>query len=234
MRKPKVVILSAGIGSRLGTPYPKGLTPLNNGETIFSRQLRLFREFGLNIIVVVGFKKDLIMEADPHVLYAYNADFDTTNTSKSLLYGLQHIFDEDVLWINGDVVFHYQVIERMLKEPGSLVVVNDAKVGEEEVKYTTNANGFINAISKHIIKPLGEAVGINLIEADHLEAFKGKLRAVEAQDYFERGMELLIQEKGDLFRPLNVGHQACIEVDFKEDLQRARKIVKDKFSDTRT
>ena len=65
MRKPLVVILSAGMGSRLGRPYPKALTLLNAGETIFSRQLRIFREFGLTVMVVVGFKKDLIMEADP-------------------------------------------------------------------------------------------------------------------------------------------------------------------------
>lgn len=226
LRNPKVIILSAGIGSRLGTPYPKGLTPLNNGETIYSRQLRIFRNLDCSIIVVIGFKKDLVMEADPNVLYVYNADFDTTNTSKSLLCGLKHIFDEDVLWINGDVVFRADVIEQMLEQQGSLVVVNNAKVGEEEVKYTMNVNGYIDAISKHVENPLGEAVGINLIEADHLEAFKEKLRVVDAQDYFERGMELLIAELGDLFRPLNVSDQACIEVDFEEDLQKARMIIK--------
>ena len=226
MRHPKVIILSAGVGSRLGSPYPKGLTPLGNGETIFSRQLRLFREFGLTVVVVVGFKKDLIMEADPHVLFAYNANFDTTNTSKSLLCGIKHVHDEDVLWINGDVVFDIEVIRQVLEKGESWVVVNNAQVGEEEVKYTTDSRGYVNAISKQVKNPLGEAVGINLIEAAHLESFKEKLNAVGNQDYFERGMELLIQEKGGLFRPLNIDDGACVEVDFKEDLKRARMIVK--------
>ena len=187
----------------------------------------MFREFGLTVMVVVGFKKDLIMEADPHVLYAYNANFDTTNTSKSLLCGIKHVHHEDVLWINGDVVFDMDVIRQLLQKEASWVVVNNAQVGEEEVKYTTNDRGYINAISKQVKHPLGEAVGINLIEAAHLASFKEKLNAVQDQDYFERGMELLIQEKKDLFRPLNVDDGACIEVDFKEDLKRARLIVKD-------
>lgn len=226
MRKPTVIILSAGVGSRLGNPYPKGLTSLGNGETIFSRQLRQFREFSLRIIVVVGFKKDLVMEADPNVLFAYNANFDTTNTSKSLLCGLRHISDQDVLWINGDVVFEIGIIRDLLQEDGSWVVVNNAHVGEEEVKYTTDQNGYINAISKVVKNPLGEAVGINLIEAAHLDLFKQKLMAVNQQDYFERGMELLLQEKERLFKPLSVDDSACIEVDFREDLNRARKLFR--------
>ncbi len=225
MRHPTVVILSAGIGSRLGQPYPKGLTPLSNRETIFSRQVRIFRRFELSIVVVVGFKKDLIMEADPNVLYAYNTDFDTTNTSKSLYCGLQHIQTDDVLWVNGDVVFKADIIERMLQRKDSLVVVNNSEVGEEEVKYTTDDAGFIQAISKKVDDPLGEALGINLIEARHLEAFKRNLQVCDRQDYFERGMELLTQDIGPVFRPLSVDDGACVEVDFKEDLLQAKKLV---------
>jgi len=225
MRHPKVIILSAGIGSRLGSPYPKALTALGNDETIFSRQVRILRGFDLTILVVVGFKKDLIMEADPNVLYAYNTDFDTTNTSKSLYCGLQHIQAEDVLWINGDVVFEADIIGRMLQEKGSLVVVNNSQVGAEEVKYTTDKTGYIRAISKQVDDPLGEALGINLIEARHLEAFKSKLQACDRQDYFERGMELLTLDRGPVFRPLSVDKAACVEVDFKEDLLRAKNLV---------
>ena len=225
MRKPLVIILSAGMGSRLGRPYPKALTMLNAGETIFSRQLKIFREFGLTVMVVVGFKKDLIMEADPGVLYVYNANFDTTNTSKSLLCALRHICDQDVLWINGDVVFDPGIINQILRQKDSLVAVNDARVGDEEVKYEVDESGYISAISKNVLHPRGEALGINAIEADHLENFKRHLEAVGDQDYFERGMELLIQETGPVFRPLNVGRQTCVEVDFREDLERARLMI---------
>ena len=227
MKRPVVIILLAGIGGRLGLPFPKGLTPLTAEETIFSRQLRIFRNFGLTIIGVVGFKKDLIMEADPDIFYAYNPNFDTTNTSKSLLCALKHIGDKDVLWINGDVVFEPEVIERILLEDGSTVAVNNARVGKEEVKYTVDDQGFIKAISKDIKNPLGEALGINLIQSKYLAAFKEKLSIVDNQDYFERSMELLITDHGPVFRPLPVGELFCIEVDFQEDLDQARRIVSD-------
>ena len=225
IKQPKVIILLAGMGSRLGRPYPKGLTHLNNGETIFSRQIRIFRSLGLSCIAVIGFKKDLIMEADPDILYAYNANYDTTNTSKSLLCGLQHIHDEDVLWVNGDVVFEKKIIQRLLSLKESAVAVNNARVADEEVKYTIGATGYINAISKQVVNPVGEALGINLVSSKYLDLFKTKLEMVDEQDYFERAMEMLIQEKGDVFLPLDVGQLSCVEVDFQEDLVCARKMV---------
>ncbi len=224
MREPKVIILMAGMGSRLGKPIPKCLMPLNSRETILSRQLRILRTFDLTCIGVVGFKKDLVMEADPNLLFVYNPRFDTTNTAKSLLCALRHIHNEDVLWLNGDVVFDPGVIARLLKAEGSLVAVNNARVAEEEVKYTLDGDGFINAISKQIPSPLGEALGINLIESKFLAAFKDKLAQAADGDYFERGMELLIQQAGGVFRPTDVGDLDCLEVDFKRDLDQARRL----------
>jgi len=225
MRHPTVVILSAGMGSRLGRPHPKAMTPLGAGQTIFSRQLGIFRRFQLPVIVVVGFKKDLIMEADTRVLFAYNADFDTTNTSKSLLCALENIYDKDVLWINGDVVFDGSVIQRMLQADGSLVAVNEAPVGREEVKYSLDVQGRLDAISKNVPHPLGEALGINYLEAAHLETFKQMLRAVGDGDYFEKAMEHLITTYAPVFRPFRVSGEACIEVDFEVDLKQARKMA---------
>ena len=35
----KIIIFAAGIGSRLGNPFPKPLTPLKNGKSIMQRQI---------------------------------------------------------------------------------------------------------------------------------------------------------------------------------------------------
>lgn len=225
--KPQVIILLAGMGSRLGRPHPKSLTPLNNGETILSRQLRILTDLDLSVCGVVGFKKDLIMEAAPDLLFSYNTNYDTTNTSKSLLCALNHIHDRDVLWLNGDVVFHPEIIDLILRSETSAVAVNNARTAEEEIKYTLNENGYINSISKQVKNALGEALGINLIKAEHLAAFKEKLSAVDDQDYFERGMELLIDDLGDVFKAVDVGDRGCVEVDFDEDLEMARSMVND-------
>ena len=87
----KIIILAAGIGSRLGNPFPKPLTPLQNGKSIMELQVNhLSSQFNVDDIhVVVGFKKELIMERFPQLTYVYNPFFDRTNTSKSLLRALK-------------------------------------------------------------------------------------------------------------------------------------------------
>ena len=172
----------------------------------------------LNIIIVVGFKKDLIMEEFPDQMYIYNNIYDNTNTSKSLLCALNKIYDEDVLWLNGDVVFDEKVLEPIIDFNGSCMAVNTSSVAEEEVKYNINQDGSIRQVSKIIIDGLGEAVGINKIAQNHLELLKESLQNCEPQDYFERGLEFSI-EKGLKLFPLDVSNHLCIEVDFNEDLE---------------
>ena len=70
----KIVILAAGIGSRLGNPFPKPLTPLKNGKSIMETQIdNISSKYDIDDInVVIGFKKDLIMERFPELTYIYN------------------------------------------------------------------------------------------------------------------------------------------------------------------
>lgn len=225
-QRPLAVILAAGMGSRLGRPHPKPLTRLPHDETILRRQMRMLRLAGLDeIMIVVGFKKDLVMEAAPDAYFAYNPDYDATNTARSLGRALQQIRDRDVLWMNGDVVFAERVLGGVMAQDGSIVAVNTARVAEEEVKYITNDGGYITEISKQVRDAEGEALGINRIDAEHLDAFKACLASVGAQDYFEKGMEVLIGQQGDVFRPYPVGEDLCIEVDFEADLERAIKAL---------
>lgn len=220
----KAVILAAGVGSRLGRPFPKALSPLPTGESIMGRQIRILREKGLReIIVVVGFKMAILMEYFPSVLFKYNPEFYLTNTSKSLLCALEHIEREDTLWLNGDVVFDEQIIADILARGGNVVAVDKKKCADEEVKYRTDPRGRIVEISKTVAAPEGEAVGINTIGAHHLESFRQALRECADKDYFERAMEMVI-ERGVTFVPMDVSEYRCIEVDFDEDLQNAQKM----------
>ena len=216
----KAIILAAGIGSRLGKPHPKPLTELTSGETIMQRQITALSKYigNDNIIIVVGFKKDLIMEEFPDQMYIYNNIYDKTNTSKSLLGALNKVYDDDVLWLNGDVVFDEKVLEPIIDFNGSCMAVNTSSVSEEEVKYNINQDGSIRKVSKIIIDGLGEAVGINKIAQNHLELLKDSLQNCEPQDYFERGLEFSI-EKGLKLFPLDVSNHLCIEVDFIADLE---------------
>ncbi|WP_320172175.1 phosphocholine cytidylyltransferase family protein [Maridesulfovibrio sp.] len=219
----KAIILAAGIGSRLSRPFPKSLSVLPYGETILGRQIRIMRELGVReIIVVVGFKMTLIMEQFPEVYYKYNPDYYITNTSKSLLKAVESL-DDDILWLNGDVVFEKNVLKNFLaQKEDSLVCVDRKSCGEEEVKYRLDADGYITEISKEVVEAEGEAVGINMIRRKDLPAFTEALRRCEDQDYFEKGLEFIIQE-GAKIRPVDIIDHACIEVDFEEDWVSAQK-----------
>src|SRR6056297_722766 len=223
----QAVILAAGMGTRLGRPFPKPLTPLTDGRTIMQQQIEnlnaTFRE-NLRITTVVGFKLDLILEAFPDVLYIYNEAYDQTNTNRSLLKALRLSADGGVLWMNGDVVFDPAVLESvrdLMEKDRSFICVNTAAVAEEEVKYTVDDDGFVAELSKQVVDARGEAVGINFVSAADKPALIARLAECAESDYFERGIELAIEKDGMRVTPVDIGELFAVEVDFEEDLTRA-------------
>lgn len=223
----KVIILAAGIGSRLGKPHPKTLTMLANGRTILQNQVKAFLRYVQidDIYVVVGFKKELIMEAFPELTYVYNDYFDTTNTSQSLLRALRKVRTDDVIWTNGDVVFDHVVIDRLIRCPHSGMAVNSAAVGEEEVKYAMDENKLISQVSKAVTDANGEAVGINLVKREDVDLLISGLEKCGKDDYFERGVELAI-EQGMRVMPVDVSDVICKEIDFEEDLAEVNELLR--------
>jgi choline kinase len=223
----QVVILAAGMGTRLGKPWPKPLTPLVDGRSIMQQQLenveKVFRDEA-RVTIVVGFKMEMIMEAHPSVTFVYNENYDQTNTSKSLLKALRASQESGVLWLNGDVVFDARVLERIaerIRSEKSFVCVNTSATAEEEVKYTVDGNGNINALSKQVKNALGEAVGINFISTHHKNAAIKYLEQCADNDYFERGLELAIENVGIEIEPVDISDLFAVEVDFQADLDRA-------------
>ena len=226
-----VVILAAGMGSRLGRDLPKPLTELSDGRTIMQQQHDNIRAaFGQDVTLttVVGYKLEHIVEAFPDVNYVYNEAYDQTNTSKSLLRALTATGKSGVLWLNGDVVFDPQALVRaapLVHADRSFVTVNTSKVSDEEVKYTVDAEGFIAEISKQVVGGLGEAVGINYISSAHKATLIRHLKRVDDQDYFERGIELAIQRDRVRIEPVDISDLYAVEIDFAEDLERANFLV---------
>jgi choline kinase len=227
----QVVILAAGMGSRLGRSLPKPLTELADGRTIMRQQFdNIEHAFGkqAKVTIVVGYKLEHIIEAFPQASFVYNEQYDQTNTSKSLLRALQASAPGGVLWMNGDVVFDPAVLDRaaaLVARDQSFVTVNTSKVSDEEVKYTTSAEGYIKELSKTVKGGLGEAVGINYISSADKAVLVRHLAKVGDQDYFERGIELAIEKNRMLVEPVDISDLYAVEVDFAEDLVRANLYV---------
>lgn len=232
MTDTQVTILAAGMGTRLGRPFPKPLTPLDDGRTIMQQQLdNISQAFGAGarIQIVVGFKLDLILEAAPDAVFVYNERFDQTNTCKSLLKALRASAPGPVVWMNGDVVFEPEVLKRLklnIDAGQTAIAVNTSAVSDEEVKYTVNESGLVKELSKTVVGGLGESVGINVIAAADKAALIKRLDECDDQDYFERGIELAIEKDGLQVLPIDISDLFAVEVDFEADLDRANKRTK--------
>ena len=227
----QVVVLAAGMGTRLGRDHPKPLTPLQDGRTILQRQIDGLRSVlgaDVPITAVVGFRCEMIMQAASDLTFVYNPDFAVTNTSKSLLRALRASRDGGVLWLNGDVVFDPAVLGLtlpFLQAGQSFVCVDTNTVAEEEVKYTLDGDGFVRELSKTVVGGLGEAVGINFVSAEDKPVLIAHLERCGDGDYFERGMETAVEEDGLRLRPLDISEFAAVEVDFETDLTRANTLL---------
>ncbi|CCG02021.1 CDP-glycerol glycerophosphotransferase family protein [Blastococcus saxobsidens] len=227
----QTVILAAGMGTRLGRQEPKPLTRLNDGRSILQRQLEGLRAVlgaDVSITAVVGYRSDLVMQAAPDLLFAYNPDFAVTNTSKSLLRALRTTRAGGVLWLNGDVVFDPAVLEQALPHLAadqSFVCVDTNTVADEEVKYTLDGDGYIRELSKTVRGGLGEAVGINYVSAADKATLIEYLDACSHKDYFERGIETAIAERGLRVRAVDISGYDAVEVDFEGDLVRANTLL---------
>lgn len=225
----KIVILAAGNGTRLGNPLPKPLVKLKNGKSILQQQIdNITRYFDQHAItLVVGFQKNLIIESFPNMLFVHNDSYHQNNTSKSLLKALKTNREESVLWLNGDVVFDAEMLghlKPLIEADQSFMCVNNHDVGEEEIKYTLDDEGFIKSLSKKVAGAAGEAVGINFVSRNDYNILLSYLERCDDQDYFERGIELAIEHNDLQIQALDISRFRCIEVDFAEDLERANKL----------
>lgn len=223
----KAVILAAGMGTRLGTLVPKPLTSIKDEKTILYFQLsKLGQVVGSeNIYIVVGYKKEIIMEAHPEHIFVYNNAYPHNNTAKSLLYALRKI-DDDVIWLNGDVFFDIEVLNLLNKSEYSACLVDTKKCSEEEIKYTLDENGFIRNLSKEVSNGVGEAVGINLIKRHELPVFVEELEKVGDKDYFEKALENLTLAGKIKLKAVHIENYFCQEIDFEEDLKAVQNYIK--------
>ena len=85
----KVIILAAGMGSRLRpltNDKPKCMIKLL-GQTLIERQIKIFHSYGINdITIVTGYKSEVV--DIPDVNYVNNVNYETTNMNESLFRAL--------------------------------------------------------------------------------------------------------------------------------------------------
>jgi choline kinase len=204
------------MGTRLGDfteGLPKCLLEIN-GKTILARQLEALK--GMDIIMVVGYKEDMIRKSYPRLKYVTNPDYATTNTIHSLGLALNGI---DTFVLNGDVVFDSQIIS-ILDQP-NCAAVEFKNVHPEEIQVIVKDRDNIMKIGKSI-NGQGEAVGIYRFSGKFCNKLKDQIKKMERSLYYEDAIDKILPAD---FKAVDIRGLSAKEIDFKEDMDQARSMV---------
>ena len=82
-----------------------------------------------------------------------------------------------------------------------------------------------NTFVKTVKNGLGEAVGINFISSNDIQFFINRLEECDANDYFERGLELAIEKDNIKITAVDISKYNCMEIDFIEDLENVNNML---------
>ena len=149
----RAVILAAGLGQRiqpLTADAPKCLVEVNGVPILFSA-LRVLASAGVTeAVVVVGYEAAQVRRrvgshfAGIDIEYVDAPSFATTNNIRSLWDARQHC-DEDILLLEGDIVFDRDVVMRLLEHPGSSLAVAADNPNFSGTVVRQDDNGFVTA-----------------------------------------------------------------------------------------
>ena len=155
----KAVIYNSGLGKRMGELTKnchKSMVKLNNGETIFERQIRLLSECGIkDFLITTGPFEEQLIEVSkkfPHLHFTFvrNPIYDKTNYIYSMYLARQY-FDDDVITLHGDLVFDKKIIEDILSDSRkNLATVNHSKKLPEKDFKARVINGKIREVGINI------------------------------------------------------------------------------------
>jgi choline kinase len=189
----KAVILNAGEGKRmrpLTAVKPKCLLKLNS-LTILEHQLINLIECRIKeVILVIGYRADQIIRKieglnfELDVKFMYNPIYYKTNTVYSLWLAKERIKD-DFVYLNGDLVFHKEALERLLNSHyDTCIAVEKKQVSKEEVKVRLDSN-LVKAIGKdmELSRAHGEFIGIAKFSKKFNQLFISKLRKVKLTNF---------------------------------------------------
>jgi len=222
----KALILAAGMGKRMnGMNGEKPKSYLQIGDrAIIRHQIDALKAAGISgfdIYIVMGYGFGHIVSdfCEDHALIA-NHFWKYTNTAASVQIACDWAdIHEDMLIINGDVIFDPQLIQDLVSSPAkNAAIVQFKKVGEEEIKVAMEGKRIV-VIGKKIAKPVGEAVGLYKLSAEAIKQYAEAFTASDFGNYYEdvfnrMKMKMEAIDAKDLF---------VKEIDTPEDYEEATK-----------
>lgn len=239
--KMKVIILAAGVGSRikpLTDNCPKSLLKVG-GQTILERMISHIQDCEINeIIFVLGYLdkqiKNFVKKKFPNLdaKFVINDKFKETNTGFSLMLTKALVQGESFIKFDADVIFDIEILKKLIesKYKNCLCIDKNINLQEEEIKVIVGENNQILAVSKTVNpkSATGESVGIEKISAEMSNILFEELECMMAekknhQNYYESAYEKIIN-KNIPFYCVDITGLKWTEIDTKEDFINALSI----------
>lgn len=241
----KAIILSAGQGSRLGHlthDRPKCLIDFG-GRTLLDWQLDMLAANGIEqAVVVTGFRDDQIEAAlnrrrsageGPEVRTIYNPFYKVADNLGSLFIAREELGEDTLVW-NGDTLVSADLMKRVVEnDRQGICVTIDRKDGydEDDMKVVAGEDGRLHAIGKRLSEGVNaESIGLLAFRGDGPQRFREAIeRAIRSSEgttiWYLRVVHHIAQES-DVWT-LDIAGEQWGEVDFPEDVERARELVAD-------
>ena len=238
----RAILLAAGRGRRLepmGWVHPKCLLPIGD-TTILDNMLDALQRHGVtDLVMVVGYEQERVRR---HVAarglrpaWVENPDYETTNTINSL-WRAREFMDGDFLYFNADVLFHHEVVGRLLAAPGSGMAIDRKRCAEEEVKVVLDEDGRVRRTGKSLDPAAcaGEFIGIARFDRAVNGAFVHSLRRHNEElgnvrSFFEAALDDILDSQR--IQAVDVSDLPSIEIDFPADYETAVRSVLPRLRD---
>lgn len=244
----KAIILAAGIGNRLGNlseNKPKSLLEFD-GKSLLKRHIEILMANQINkITIITGYQSDMIMshleDSEASITYIYNERY-TEGSIISLGCAQDILFSEpEFIVMDADVLYDQEMIRRLVNTDinNCLLLDKDFAAGDEPVKICVDKNGSINEFRKKIAENLeydtqGESVGFfkftKLIGASLLGRIDDYMSKGENNTPYEEAIRDLLLTYPEQFGYEDVTGAPWIEIDFPEDIERAKQDILPKLS----
>ncbi len=241
------IVLAAGVGRRLAASFdgPKVLLEFE-GRSLLQRTIETLYKYSVRqITITVGFQSKSIRDAVSTILdsarfEALNVEFvDNPRYRDGSLISLNCQAETlrkggDVLLLDGDVLYDQAMIGRLLgsESEGVLLVDREIEPGDEPVKICFDDAGQIvdfRKVPANAYTWFGESVGFFRFSGSIAAALADRCAWYVDQDLpsteYEEAIRDLILKDPSRFAATDVSDLAWTEIDFPEDVVKAREIV---------
>lgn len=225
----EAVILAAGRGSRLNgaaAGVPKCLLTVGD-RPLIEHNVRAMQAVGIERIhVVVGYGAEQVMQTlNGMCYYVFNDRYESTNSLYSLWLAREKV-QGSFLLMNGDVLAHPEIFRRLASEHHSALAFDSGSGCDDEHMKVRVHNGYLTAIDKALPTEdsCGENVGVLRFTSRAGEALFDEadrlVRAGHHSTWAPKAVNAIADRVA--IRCLDVADLPWIEIDYCEDLERAR------------